>query len=242
MVASKGTKGIAIDSKRQPDLFTQLPVGLEDMLDGKISQIRNNVEGYGFNLNSLASFRSKKPADNYQAAQYLFYGMIDMERMDGISNPVHESMTTAEIAAMYIGDAKLKTLGGITLRKDKNESTIKCIELKYKPVEEIIATLVAIGFQYSAVRRMKNKGFYQHSTGRGDLKKRIDALPEATKRMFLLTFSRMMAVSNVYDKAQFDFIDPNSEGTLDHTAAKIYATRVAAYMEELYRRNSATKR
>lgn len=242
MVASKSAKGNVIDSERQSDLFLHPPIGLEDRLDGKTLQIGNNAEGYGFNLDSLASFRSKKPADNYRASQYLFYGMMDMERVIGVPHAVHESMTTAESAAMYIGDAKLKTLGSVTIRRGKNESTIKYSELRNKPVEEIIATLVAIGFQYSAVRRMKNKGFYQHSTGKGDLRKRIAELPAAVKQMFLLTFSRMMAVSNVDDKVRFDFIDPDSEGALDYTAAKSYTTQVAAYMKGLYQRRSEAKR
>jgi hypothetical protein len=241
MVASKHAKGSIVDPKRQPDLFMPTPVGLEDRLDGGAPKIRNNVEGYGLNLDNLSGFRNK-PESNYEAAQYLFYGVIDMERVNGVPHEIHEAMTTAETAAMYIGDAKLKMLGSATLKRGKNVVTIKYTELKDKPVEEIISALVTIGFQYVAVRRMKNKGFHQYSTGRGDLRKRIAALPEPIKQMFLLPFGRRMAVSNVYDKVQFDFIDPNSDGSLDHTAAVIYTRRVADYMARVCQTNStATK-
>lgn len=202
----------------------------------------NNLNGYGFPEDGcLNSFLSMAPG-NYESAQHLYYGMRDMENGRGIPHEIYQVMNTAEIAAMFIGNAVLKIKGKVKIRQGEVDREIEYLRLKYEPVEGIISELVVIGFQYNAIRRMQKKGFSKYETGKDSLKRRISALPESTKKMFLLPFNRKMAISNRDNREGFDFYDPNCDETgnspLDYRGALTYTTQVKSYMKDVCTRNS----
>ena len=203
--------------------------------------IINSLPGYGFLEGSLKSFHgrsSRNFSDNYQAAENLFYGLIDMV-LKGVPHEIYEVMNTQDIAAMAIGYSILKRWGRAII---KGYTEIKYHGLTKRQVEDIIPTLVAIGYQYTAVRNMRRKGFTQHSTRRHDLRNRITALPNDIKRKFLISFKKPMARSSRDNSHYYDFIDPNSDGTNNHIGTIIYTTHVIDLMQKLYPANSQPKK
>ena len=226
-------------SYKQQELFMPTELSVESGLEARLQNVpraTNNEHGYGFVDGSLDSFLSKR-VDNYQAVEPLFYGLRDMGRTPGIPPEIYQAMNTAEIAAMLIGVGELKMFGNgrFTLRSGKE---INYDELKNKPVEEIISKLVKIGFEYEAVRIMRDKGFTQHSTRRGDLKKRIAELPEDVKNIFTDLFKRERAVSNRQNPSKHDFYDPTIDARNGYDAARTYVSQIISYMSTLNSRNS----
>ncbi len=206
--------------------------GLEEKVSGKPSATVNDIKGYGFLENNLGSFRTKANGD-YEAAQYLYFGFMDIGR--GIPHEVYQAMDTAEIAAMFIGNWQLKKFGSSSC---SNHKKFSYSELKNKPVDEIVSALVQIGFNYTSVIKMKDKGYNKHPTKRGDLKRRIVTLPSPTQQLFLQAFNRKRAIPNSENSAEFDFYDPNKGDGLDYTAAKNYTGRVIELIKSLYITNS----
>lgn len=214
--------------------------GLEERLQSTTTTsppIVNNMEGYGFIEGSLTSFLGMQ-SGNYHAARDLFYGLIDLSRMDrAAAHEIYQLMNTADIAAMFIGIARLKELGTVTIRRTGR--IINYEELQREAaVENIISKLVQIGYSFNAVDMMKNKGFNEHPTFYNSLKKRIARLSPEAKQKFTNAFLRSRPISHRERPERFDFYDVG-EGRTDYTAADIYTKAAIEHMKTLYARNTA---
>jgi len=192
----------------------------------------NSMDDYGFSDRSLDSFLSRAKG-NYEAARFLYYGIIDMEREEGIPHAVYQAMNTQDIAAMLIGAAALKELEIIRVGKEH----IRYNELKDKLVEDIISALVQIGYKYNAIIRMRSKGYHKHSTRPGSLKSRIALLSSEVKEAFRAVFEMEIAVPNTDGRGKFDFYD-TGDRLQDRSAAQIYTRDFLGLMSRAYRKKT----
>ncbi len=190
----------------------------------------NSLEAYGLTEENLNYFHTNVPG-NYKAAKYLFYGMHNFER-DGIGVPsqVYQSLPTGTIAAMFIGDAELKSSPSLSA-KGKSKRIYRYSELKDKSTEEIIPALVDVGFKYNAVRELYKNGYKPNK--KENLKEIIGALPENVRKMFELAFKRPRA-KPYHENKEGGFYDPNFDASLSQKTARIYTRLVAAFMKSCY--------
>ncbi len=224
-------------NKGQGNLFT----GQDGGLEGRLPRIVNNATDFGFEVGNLASFLAPDetkvvPTDHlYSASQRLFDGFNDLVKIGStLPREIYQSLNTSEIAALFIGSAvakkfPYKPLRGKTYNELKNEAD----------VAEIVSAFVGIGYQYAGIIGMINRGFTGHPTRSGDLKRRIDALPDSTKKMLSFVLLKDRAVPSRENPRNFDYFDPNFVGHRlgydKRGSAFRYIELVASGMKEVYR-------
>ncbi|HLC61149.1 MAG TPA: hypothetical protein VJJ52_07015 [Candidatus Nanoarchaeia archaeon] len=174
----------------------------------------------------------------FSASQHLFDGFHDLEGVYHLPIELYQSMNTSEIAALFIGDSVMKRFSEKRFHNGKPYSQLR----QEGNVEDIVSSMVGVGYSYPAVRRIIGKGFSKHNTGPGDLKIRIALIRELLKRELLGALIGSRAVPSREIATKYDYFDSNFVGHKfgyhRQASAKVYADAFRRGMESVYRKYS----
>ena len=193
-------------------------------------------EDYGLTYDKLQVFLQgpeQKRRVNYKAAKYLFYGVNGTERFvggarQGMPHELYSVMTTAERAAFFVGDGRLKYSGLLQGQRNALE------QLSQYSAEQIVSFLVGTGWNYQAVRALQTDEEKQ-TFKKGSLIERVGALPQNVKQDVVQKFLRQKAVSSTMNSGNYDFTDMNAESLTNWTSANNYIRYSASHIKQVYR-------
>ncbi|MBI4452310.1 hypothetical protein HY637_02695 [Candidatus Woesearchaeota archaeon] len=171
-----------------------------------------------------------RPA-NYRAAEFLYYGANDLERLpngtrNGLPEEFYAVTTKAERAALFIGDGRLKYNPDISMHQIRER------QLESMSASQLVSIFVGIGWGYQGVREIQKRvdGCVRE---RGGLIAAIDALPPEVQDRIKSQLLRSRAVSQVMNNQMYDFPDTNAERVTSYTSAKNYLEGTAAHMKRV---------
>ena len=183
-----------------------------------IEKLVNSLPGYGVNETTLSCFRARYQGNkNHYLLRQIWRGLNYTETdSSGMPHTFSASMNTSEDLAIERGFGKLIKDGYIELGKRK----IPIEELKSTPTEKVVSQMVSYGMRHKAMQVMKGRGYTGFPTGSGDLIKRIKVLDKKSKGKFMELLDA--------PEIEIEEFEDNEE----------YITAIAAFMQELYHRNT----
>ncbi len=218
---------------------------LEQRLSSKPMPPINTFIDYGINFDELASFQSKPDertrSDNYFGIQKAWYGLNNMESLNGRFGVPHEMlvrMKPFEIVAMYMGIAQVKMDGAVS--GGRNERYNRMLQTPETEFGEVVNEIVNIAHEYHGIKVMRNKKSNQIEAP--PLKVRMQTISSDTKKKFMASLRipyRNPGTPNGY--YSYEFVDPHPENKPDYTGIEIYRNRIAKFMRVVYARNSQSK-
>lgn len=207
----------------------------------------NVATNYSIDSEILRSFTSEpygRYEDNFYASQRVWYGLNNMESLDGRFGVPHEMLTRlkpAEILALYIGIKQSKTLA--LVGEKFNERYEVMTQIPNSGFDHLIKWLMAIGYEHHAIKLIDKK--VPEAQDVVSLSGRMLSISDASKDKFMESFSLMYRNPSPPDENypyEFQDLGLTEKESPNRRAIKSYVTLIAGFIREMYIKNLELER
>jgi len=187
----------------------------------------NSIQTYGITAKDMSCFKNNQQG-NYEALEKILTGMHNSE----IPHKILRELNSSEILGLYLGIGQLKTYGKI--RKGKDD--IRYHAFMTMDFPEQMSILISYAYRYNGIRIMKERGFTDHPTGKGELKKRMSQMHPSVQQQVIDSLKKPTVKSIKYDKIN-GYNDPNVDGPKDYTGRRLYVNHIVKLLDKIYEKN-----
>jgi hypothetical protein len=189
--------------------------------------IVNSKKAYGITETGMSYLKNHNPT-NYNALERILSGIHNCD----VPHKILRELNSSEILALYLGVGQLKTYNYIPKKDDE----IRFVEFMNLEFPEQMSLLVGYGYEYSGIRVIKGRGYSEHPTKPGDLKRRMNEIHPSLFQEFIDSLGKPTVKSDKCDKIN-SYHDPNIDGPKDGVGRKNYIHRIVTEISHIFERN-----